>query len=521
MPGAGQAVRGVARIYLAREENGRYVWQLGLATLFGLGVPMLACLAFGHLEYGIPAGLGAYLVSLGALRGDTRGRLVQSGQIWLGNLGVTAAGVLAADSFPFVVLGSLVFALCSPVRAIGVTGAPIFAITGHSLHGLGKVDYVAVSAAGALWALLLLLVPFIGGRHDPVAEPAGSPEPLLVQARHAVTWRTPAFRYATRLAACLTVALIAVEYFRVPHGTWVLVGIATTLRPTWGQTVERIVKRSVGTVLGASLGAALLVWSVSWPPAGLILVIALLGGIARPMRGLNYGLWPLVSAPAMLLTLSLGQTHPTWIDAGERIADNVAGAALAAAATLLLWPHREERLIPGRLTELLLAQARLLDRAATLTEGSQPEQKLHTRAGAENAQREMADSRHQLASQPRPTPQLLTELDAAVTSADQLRTQVISHVEALPAHTTDEPDALRRLAGDIRDTAASLTGLDPGHPPGAFDTIPPGITEAATSLMTHATRAAALADAAKHPRDTASSSPGPTNPERSHLPDGH
>ncbi|MDD9381253.1 FUSC family protein [Streptomyces sp. ZAF1911] len=464
MPGAGQAVRGIARIYLAREENGRYVWQLGLATLFGLGVPMLVCLAFGHLEYGIPAGLGAYLVSLGALRGDTRGRLVQSGQIWLGNLGVTAAGVLAADSFPF--------------RRPGESG-------------------------------LRAVLPRTGDRGDRRSDLRDH--------------RTLPARPRTRLAACLTVALIAVEYFRVPHGTWVLVGIATTLRLTWGQTVERIVKRSVGTVLCASIGAALLVWSVSWPPAGLILVIAPLGGggITRPMRGLNYGLWPLVSAPAMLLTLSLGQTHPTWIDAGDRIADNVAGAALAAAATLLLWPHREERLIPGRLTELLLAQARFLDRAATLTEGSQPEQKLHTRAGAENAQREMADSRHQLASQPRPTPQLLTELDAAVTSADQLRTQVISHVEALPAHTTDEPDALRRLAGDIRDTAASLTGLDPGHPPGAFDTIPPGITEAATSLMTHATRAAALADAAKHPRDTASSSPGPTNHERSHLPDGH
>ncbi len=174
-----------------------------------------------------------------------------------------------------------------------------------------------------------------------------------------------------RLAVCFSLAFAGVEYTGLPHANWMLTGIATTLRPTWDATAGRIVKRTGGQVLGAALSGVLLALCAGLRPAALAVVTGLCGALARPARRVNYGFWPIFGVPAMLLLVSF-ETPEGWADAAERVGNNLLGAALAAAATLLLWPPHEEPRIRNQVRALLDTHAAYLERVASLAEHHPP-----------------------------------------------------------------------------------------------------------------------------------------------------
>ncbi|GHE09082.1 hypothetical protein GCM10010339_60250 [Streptomyces alanosinicus] len=176
-------------------------------------------------------------------------------------------------------------------------------------------------------------------------------------------------------------------------------------------------KRVIGIILGTSFATALLILALSPSVPVLAAVTVAFAGIARILRGYNYGLWPVFASPAMLLLFSL-DTQSTWIDALERTSNNIVGAALAALATLFLWPHHGQTLVPGRLEDLLMTQARYLDRVASLAGGPLPAERTRTRDAVEQ---HLATSKTRLATQPRPPRQLMAGLDAVRDASARLR----------------------------------------------------------------------------------------------------
>ncbi|MCG7205140.1 FUSC family protein [Streptomyces arenae] len=493
------AGRTVTGLYLARE--GHWAWRFGVGMVLALGVPLAIGIAAGRPASGVAAGIGSYLLNLLVPQGDLRNRVRQIGLQWLACSAATALGVLVSGSLPLTVLA---IALIAPVATPGM--APViplvFAVQG--LAGAGGGTYALLFASGGLWTSLLLFIPLIVGRPDSTPptphEPRRGPEGRG-RARHwagvraSVTSRTPEFRHKVRLAVCFTLAFIAVGQLHIPHGTWVLAGVFGCLRPTWGQTTSRMAKRVIGNVLGSSFAAALLILAPAPSAPALAAVTVACAGTARILRGYNYGLWPIFAAPAMLLLFSL-DARSTWIDAAERVSNNMAGAALAALATLFLWPHREQTLVPGRLENLLMAQARYLDRVASLAAGPPPAERAHTRDAVEAAEQHLETSKNRLATQPRPPRQLIAALDAVRDASARLRAPLTAH----PPHATPPlpytPDALHHLAQHLRDTGATLDSLAAPRP-APPELQPPGtstdITNAAHDLMRHATRAATLA----------------------------
>ncbi|MCA1217876.1 FUSC family protein [Streptomyces sp. 8L] len=499
---ARDTVRTVTGLYLARE--GQYAWHLGVGMVLALGVPLSIGIASGHAPLGVAAGIGAYLLVLLPPQGDLHTRVRQIGTQWLACAAATALGALVSGNLPLTVLAILVIV---PVKTPGM--APViplvFAVQG--LAGVGGAPYALLFTVGGLWTSLLLLVPFIAGRPDP-ARPVhdGHRRPgaralgrYWESLRASVTDRTPEFRYNVRLAVCFTLTFVAIDLLHTPHGLWVLAGIFGCLRPTWGQTTSRTAKRVIGIILGSSLAAALLIFTSSPPVPLLAAVTVAFAGIARILRGYNYGLWPIFASPAMLLLLSL-DTRSTWIDALERVSNNVLGAALAALATLFLWPHREQTLVPGHLEDLLMAQARYLARVASLAGGPPPAERAHTRDAVEASEQHLATSRKRLATQPRPPQQLMAELAAVLDASALLRAPLTVHPPHASPPLPYTVDGLRLLAGQLRDVGAALDGLDTPHttqPALSRPGMSTDITDAATALIRHATGAAVLATAPK------------------------
>ncbi|MCJ0872552.1 FUSC family protein [Streptomyces sp. AP-93] len=479
---------GLTDLFLAREENGRYSWQLALVTMAGMLVPMLIGIATDRVEHGTTVALSSVLLGLALPSGSTTERMAALAQRSLMITAAAALGILVAGQLTATTLAIAVVALLVPVRAIGASALVTLVITAEPAGRIDGAEHIALFALGTVWGSLLALLPFISGPPPDGPRPA----PLSVRQswtalRSAISGRTPPFRYAVRLAVCFILTFVAVTAADLPHGTWALIGIVTTMRPSWGQTARRVVKRMGGTILGSAIGAALLAMSGAIPPVPLAVITAVLAGIARPLRQVNYGLWPIFWAPATLLLLTFG-SHPSWIDAAERVGNNALGAALAVAATLILWPHNEETDVPGRLALLLSTQARWLDRVASAI-GHPPTERLHTIQAVEAAEAELTASRGRLAIQPHPSRDVLTELDATSTAAGRLRGLVHAHFPYDAPHLPFTPGELRVIAGKLRGTADRVDGIDdttqrPMNGRGE-------ITAAAADLIEHAAAAAA------------------------------
>lgn len=501
-------LRGLTETFLARDAAARFDWRLALGSAAGVGLPLIVGLAVGQTGPGVAVALATLLTLLETPEkapGARARRLLARVALFLA---VTALGILVAGRLVPTLLAAAVLSLAVPLPGIGILPLIMMTAATHPQPGIGTAEHLLLFLVGCLWAAGLLMTPFIGGPYG-AAGPRTPRPPLPERARRswtvlrrAAAEGDPKFRYAVRLCTCFTLAYTAVTLLDIPHSNWVLTGILTTLRPSWGETHSRIVKRLGGMVLGCLLTGLLLVLTPQTPVAE-ALAVTVCAGIARPMRGINYGFWPVFATP-MLLLLADFNTRLGWIDVAERLANNICGALLAAATMLLVWPSRERTLVPQRLQLLLLldAHARFLDRVATVVEFGPPLEREHNKRKAERAAAELASARTRLAQEPgRPT-RLLTALDETLDAARRLRELVTVHRPYERAHAALDPGELRLLAARLRRTAAAVVGTpaappppEPSGPAAAADAVARperALTGAAQALARHALRASGL-----------------------------
>ncbi|WP_327169487.1 FUSC family protein [Streptomyces subrutilus] len=448
-------MRGLAALYLLRERDGRYDRHLALGMAAMVGVPVLAGAVAGRTDQAVVVSLGAWLASLAEPRATPAGRLRQL--LFRSALltGTTWVGLLVGDRLWAVLLASAVLCLLAPLAAFGVTPLIALVMATGPQPVAGTREHLLLFGAGTLWAAAILLVPFLGGPYG--TPPPERPEPPprapgpCAELRRAVAVGDPRVRYAVRICVCFTATYAALTLLDVPHAGWALIGIATTLRPSWGATRTRIAKRLVGLVLGCALAVALLALTSGRPLAEAV-ALTVCAGIARPMRGWNYGFWPVFGTPVLLLLTDF-TAHVVWSDVLQRLANNALGAGLAAVTVLYLWPARAERRIPERLQTLLETHARFLERVATVAQyGPAPARERRVRV-AEQAAGEL---RAALDGLDRPHP----DAAAALAAADRLRSTVTAY---RPYETSGLPAReLRRGAARLDTVAARLTGMELG-----------------------------------------------------------
>ncbi|GAB0103960.1 hypothetical protein JMUB6875_29340 [Nocardia sp. JMUB6875] len=342
---ADHSVRSMWAIYLSREAPARYDRRLALGSALAIGLPIIGGVGTGHAGAGVQAAVAAWFTTLTVPKPDFPSRfrqmLTQSAML----VAATGLGMLVGGRVWATALAAIALSLIVPLPGVAVTPLIAMILGTAPQPGIAAVQHLSRFLGGALLASAVLLIPFFGGSYAPRSggEHAASCHdrlrPTWAGLRTVVSEGDPRVRYGLRVAVCFTTAYIASALVHMPHAQWMLIGILTTLRSTWDDTRGRIVKRLIGLVAGCTLTAALLAFTSGAPFAAAI-AIAVCGGIARPMRGFNYGFWPIFATPVLLL-LSDFDVRLGWVDVIERLTDNMLGALLAALSLLLLWPGRE------------------------------------------------------------------------------------------------------------------------------------------------------------------------------------
>ncbi|MEU5859714.1 FUSC family protein [Nonomuraea sp. NPDC047529] len=163
--------------------------------------------------------------------------------------------------------------------------------------------------------------------------------------------------HAGRLGITAAVAMALMLGVHEQYGKWFVFTVLLAVRPTYGDTVERVVLRVAGTVAGAA-GAALILAAVPGPYTivGTVLVFGTLG---FALREVSYGYWSVFATPlAMMLTDF--STRLDWEAAGIRLALTAGGGVLALVAARLLWPRGQAGRLRGLSAELLREHGRLI-----------------------------------------------------------------------------------------------------------------------------------------------------------------
>ncbi|MEV0582915.1 FUSC family protein [Nonomuraea sp. NPDC050310] len=164
-------------------------------------------------------------------------------------------------------------------------------------------------------------------------------------------------RHALRLGVTTAAAMALMVGLHADIGRWFVVTVLIALRSTYGDTVERVVLRVVGTMAGATVAALLLAavpgrWTI-------VVIILVFGALGFALREVSYGFWSALATPLMLMMSDFSVTID-WVTAAVRLGLTAAGGVLVLLAARVLWPRGEAGKIRGFVVEVLKEHARLL-----------------------------------------------------------------------------------------------------------------------------------------------------------------
>lgn len=163
----------------------------------------------------------------------------------------------------------------------------------------------------------------------------------------------PAPAYALRLALAMLLALFAAQLSGSSHGSWIVLTVAVALRPGFGLSRQRGIKRVQGTLAGCAAGLGIL--SLVNEPHLLLLLTIICLMLSLGLSSIEY----LVSAffTSVMVVLMYHLTLPADTQVAQlRLLDTAIGAAIALGMTYVApyWEYR--RILP--LCRALLADTR-------------------------------------------------------------------------------------------------------------------------------------------------------------------
>jgi YccS/YhfK family integral membrane protein len=165
------------------------------------------------------------------------------------------------------------------------------------------------------------------------------------------------FRHAVRLALALLAGFALMRLTGDHHGYWIVLTITFVSQPHYAATLKRLSQRVSGTAMGLALGWAL----IRLFPDDLAssVLIAISGAIFLGTRRTHYAL--ATGAITTLLLLAFEQLGMTEGVIVGRLADTLAGGAIAGLAAWLVLPNWQARQWHGLASATLRAQAKYLD----------------------------------------------------------------------------------------------------------------------------------------------------------------
>ncbi|HVV10661.1 FUSC family protein [Amycolatopsis sp.] len=295
-----------------------------LAAALGMAGPAAYGVLTGDLVSGTLGALGALAVSgvsqprMLGLTAVTATAAAYVGSYLAGRGWVMVAGVVVVVAVVSSLTGFSRASIEIATRALTF----LVITTGLSFD---SVEVVERFAPGAGWAVIVTLVL--------VAADAPLPKPRIrLWWKSLRRWKS--WQYPIRLTGCIALAEVLGQLWQQPKGYWIAVTVAIVVRPRLDGALRRASERALGTAAGVLVGSVTLLWvPSSW---WLVLTVGVLAGLRPFLRDRWYALYAMTMTPLVVLLMDFGHVT-TWSTIGYRLADTVAGCAIALVAGYLPW----------------------------------------------------------------------------------------------------------------------------------------------------------------------------------------
>lgn len=154
-----------------------------------------------------------------------------------------------------------------------------------------------------------------------------------------LSFRSSVFRHAIRLTIALLLGYLMSLFFPLGHGYWILLTIATIIKPAYSLTKQRNLQRLAGTFAGAALGFVVLYFYHN--DAGIFIVMLAMMVLAYTFLKLNYAVS--IACLTVYLLLSFHFLYPQGLNNFllDRVIDTALGSVLAYIVSYFVLPAWE------------------------------------------------------------------------------------------------------------------------------------------------------------------------------------
>jgi hypothetical protein len=333
------------------------VWPL-LRRALAAGVPVGALVLF---DIGLSAGqlaglgLGALLASFVAF--DSPIALTRAAWQACAAPFIALAGALGALTGGDAVLATVTMTVFASIAGLTAAVSPRLYIAGASTTlallisqglALETSDAVEVFALGGAGALIESAVSLIGAAISHAREkldPRAGLTEIRVKVAANLNLGSGAFRHALRWGAALGLGVAVYNLLDLGlHGYWVPLTVLFVLRPSYGETWERILMRAAGTLIGLLIATPLaeLIGGIDVLEAIAIVVAA---SLSFALLAVEYALFTAaITGFAVIYAHALGQ--PAFQAADERGIATAIGLAICAVAYTIFRDRPEGQVRP-------------------------------------------------------------------------------------------------------------------------------------------------------------------------------
>jgi fusaric acid resistance family protein len=223
------------------------------------------------------------------------------------------------------------------VAAMSCTLALLLA-QGLAVHADQAIDALLLGAAGAALQGLVAAAAAVGAPPAPPVHPIAGARAAWRAIAANLTLRSRSLRHALRWGTALGAGVAAYHVLDLgEHGYWIPLTVLFVLKPSAGETWERIAMRAAGTLAGLALATPLAL-ALGPVPVANAAAMTIAAGFALALLAIEYALFTAaITSFVVLLAHGLGQD--AWQAADQRALGTLIGLAIAGLA-FALWSNR-------------------------------------------------------------------------------------------------------------------------------------------------------------------------------------
>ncbi|MBO9572770.1 MAG: FUSC family protein [Chitinophagaceae bacterium] len=184
-----------------------------------------------------------------------------------------------------------------------------------------------------------------------------------------ISFNSSAFRHAMRLTLALLIGYFVSLFFSVGHGYWILLTIATIIKPAYSLSKQRNIQRLAGTFAGVVIGFLVLYLSHNNTVIFLVMIFTMI--IAYSLLKVNYAVS--IAGITIYLLLSFHFLYPQGLTIllADRIIDTIIGCVIAYVISYFVLPAWEYQQIDKMMRSSIEAQRKYFNAVAGAFTGNQ------------------------------------------------------------------------------------------------------------------------------------------------------